>query len=532
MCVVWFKHIDRVSHDLLNLRVHIFLCTDGNFSGEDLLQGSTLNSGDLRGPTTSHEARGASRPLPREGSSMRRTSSDASQNYTMHKNLPSRRGSSSALGVDRGHRPSDTDQRHPQHRASQGDRRRSSTGRGPSESAREASVQKPACIRRTSSGGDPHAGGAGSLGNRTLHGSRGDGPGMSNIYNIGDDENAYDSNWYFSFVNQFAAKEFMGSHRLEDYRALMRNAQQVVTHKCKYCLTIRVGGGFIVLGYGKKCKHCGNHIDVSMGHLGEFSAMNIDQTVELETVIEEKMNDLSSRYAAHLLHEEIEKMIEEIARGALQKGPAGPVEDYRATVVDAAAAATAVTNAVGTPSVAVAAVDRGKDTAGTQADTKMLPDDTEVLPGGSKALPNGIKVMPDGTQLMADGTKVLPDGTTVLANGTKVMADGTKFLPNGTKVLPGGSKVLLDGAKVMPDGTQIMADGTKVLPDGTKVLGDGTKILPDGTTIMADGAQILPDGTKVMACKIYIYIYIFGLYIEQKHTPGISIRPIYSTQTC
>jgi hypothetical protein len=77
---------------------------------------------------------------------------------------------------------------------------------------------------------------------------------------------------------------------------------------CQFCLVIRIGGGYIVLGYGDKCHGCGNHIDVSLGK------PTITRK-KLEVIAEEALGEVGDE----LIEEVIREMEFEIAEAALEK---------------------------------------------------------------------------------------------------------------------------------------------------------------------------------------------------------------------
>ena len=81
----------------------------------------------------------------------------------------------------------------------------------------------------------------------------------------GEAYNEKDSPDYFSFINGWGVGQLLKTMAPTSGEYMLRNLQVDAKEECPYCRTLRIGGGFIVLGYGKICQHCGNHIDVDLG---------------------------------------------------------------------------------------------------------------------------------------------------------------------------------------------------------------------------------------------------------------------------
>lgn len=74
----------------------------------------------------------------------------------------------------------------------------------------------------------------------------------------------------FSFVNQVIQKcglaRCLNETKPQNYRQLMEGIKGgPVKENCKMYMVVRIGGGYVVLGYGKNCAHCGNHVDIDPG---------------------------------------------------------------------------------------------------------------------------------------------------------------------------------------------------------------------------------------------------------------------------
>ena len=106
------------------------------------------------------------------------------------------------------------------------------------------------------------------------------------------------------FVNQLGINMFMedtGATSAEEVMAMVRQGKPE-KRDCPYCLVIRIGGGYIVLGYGRKCSNCGNHIDVSLGASPGVKQAKMKQ---LESIAEEALAAAGN----DLLEEVIKEMV-------------------------------------------------------------------------------------------------------------------------------------------------------------------------------------------------------------------------------
>jgi hypothetical protein len=150
-----------------------------------------------------------------------------------------------------------------------------------------------------------------------------------------------DNPWFFSFVNQLATAELAKMAVPPPPQPVLR-ASPGESECCQSCVIIRVGGGYLVAGYGQFCVGCNNKIDVQLGGeapppppdtslamlteqaVREVAAEIVAEVVAMETDGVAHLEKAADAAAAALMADVVSRMAREIAREVLDARPPPP----------------------------------------------------------------------------------------------------------------------------------------------------------------------------------------------------------------